>query len=595
MHAQMTRRTFVATAGAAALALAGCSSNAGKPQPTTAATDTTTDIPWWKKTTVYEAYPRSFQSTTGGPTGDLRGVTRRLDHLQQLGVGAVWLTPVFVSPMADNGYDVANYLDIDPSFGTMEDMDQLIAKAADHGIKIVLDMVINHTSDQHPWFLDSRRSQTADKSDYYIWRDPAPDGGAPNNWESIFGGSAWTYVSERNQYYLHTFLPEQPDLNWENERVRAEMADVFNFWKDKGVGGFRIDAVTYIKKPEGLPSGEARANGMAPIHDETANTKGILEFLDELQSKTVAGTDVFLAGEANGVPASELNQWVGSNAAFDMLFTFPHVNLDGHDDSWSNTHEWRLTDLKDALTQTQTNTAGDGWCPVFFENHDQPRCVNEYFAPGCDHTLAAKVIAHVQYGLRGTPFVYQGQEIGMQNVSWPSIEDYNDVQSKGRYQKCLDDGLTPEQALAAVHRFSRDNARTPMQWDDTANAGFTQGPATWLPVHDDYATHNIAAQAQDDKSVLSCFKRLAQLRSGNDVLVSGTYAEIDHDNQSVYSYLRELDGRRVLVMANFTNASATAGNLPACQGGEVLSCTYEDSPAWDAELRPLEARIVELR
>lgn len=390
-------------------------------------------------------------------------------------------------------------------------------------------------------------------------------------------------------------LPEQPDLNWENERVRAEMFDVFNFWKDKGVGGFRIDAVTYIKKPAGLPDGKAASNGMAPIHNETANTKGILEFLNELQSKTVKGTDVFLAGEANGVPANELNQWVGPNAAFDMLFTFPHLNLDGHDDSWSSTHEWSLTDLKDALTQTQTNTAGDGWCPIFFENHDQPRCVNEFFAAGCDHALAAKVVAHVQYGLRGTPFVYQGQEIGMSNVSWPSIDDYNDVQSHNRYQQCLDEGMTTEQALKAVHRFSRDNARTPMQWDDTALAGFTQGPSSWLPVHDDYATHNIAAQSADDKSVLSCFKRLAQLRSDNSVLVSGTYAEIDHDNQSVYSFVRELGDRRVLVMANFTNAPATAGNLPACQGATVLSSTYEDSPTWDAELRPLETRIVELR
>ena len=603
----LTRRSLISSFAMGALALAGCAGSGDKTTETSEATEATeateaaattsaADLPWWKKTIVYEAYPKSFQSSMGGETGDIAGVTSRLDYLKELGVGAIWLTPVFVSPMADNGYDVADYYNIDPSFGTMDDMDKLLAQAADRDIKIVLDMVVNHTSNQNAWFVESSSSKDNDKADWYIWRDPAEDGGAPNNWRSIFGGSAWTYVEARGQYYLHTFLAEQPDLNWANEAVRKEVINVFNFWRDKGVGGFRIDAVTYIKKPEGLPDGTAESDGLAPVHNATANTPGILDYLHELRDNTVAGTDCFMVGEANGVKASELSDWVGESGVFDMVFEFSHVDLDGHDASWIKAHDWELSALKDALSASQANTAESGWYPIFFDNHDQPRCVNAFFPEGCDTNLAAKCMATVQLGLRGTPFLYEGQELGLTNVAWSSIDDYNDPSSHNQYKSALALGYSEEEALACVHKFSRDNARTPMQWDTTANAGFTTGAKTWLPVHDDYATQNAEVESEQADSVLNYFRAMAALREGNDVLLAGSYEEVAHDHKQIYAYVRDLDGKKVLVMANFSNEEAALDDLAGqvSDATKVLSCTYGDDPAATDALRPLEARVCEL-
>lgn len=601
-HASVTRRSFVLASAASALALAGCAAGS-KNQSSVAADVAATksaisveDLPWWKKTIVYEAYPKSFMSSRGAQTGDIPGVTSRLDYLRELGVGAIWLTPVFVSPMADNGYDVADYYNIDPSFGTMENMDTLMAEAENRGIRIVLDMVVNHTSNKNAWFVESSSSKNNGKADWYIWRDPAKDGGAPNNWRSIFGGSAWTYVEARGQYYLHTFLPEQPDLNWDNPEVRKEVANVFNFWRNKGAGGFRIDAVTYIKKPEGLPDGKAESDGLAPIHDATANTKGILDYLHELRNNTVAGTDCFMVGEANGVDASELSDWVGKNGVFDMVFEFSHMDLDGHDASWIDAHGWELSALKDALSATQANTAAEGWCPTFFENHDQPRCVVNFFPKGSNADLAAKCMAIVQLGLRGTPFVYEGQELGFSNVAWPSIDYYNDPSSHNQYEAALAKGHTEEEALACVHRYSRDNARTPMQWDASNNAGFTTAQKTWLPVHDDYRNQNAAGESEQENSVLNYFRAMAKLRGSNDVLLAGSYEEVAHGHKQIYAYVRELNGKKVLVMANFTNEEAPLGELAGkvSDATTVLMDTYNDKPAASSALRPLEARVCEL-
>ena len=601
-HMNVTRRSFALAFAAGTLALVGCAAGSNGQSSKTAdavakkASASVEDLPWWKKTIVYEAYPKSFMSMKGSETGDIAGVTSRLDYLKELGVGAIWLTPVFVSPMADNGYDVADYYNIDPSFGTMEDMDELMTKAADRGIRIVLDMVVNHTSNKNAWFVESSSSKDNSKADWYIWRDPAKDGGVPNNWRGIFGGSAWTYVEARGQYYLHTFLPEQPDLNWDNPEVRKEVARVFNFWRDKGAGGFRIDAVTYIKKPDGLPDGKAEADGLAPIHDATANTDGILDYLHELRNSTVAGTDCFMVGEANGVAASELPDWVGENGVFDMVFEFSHMNLDGHDASWIDAHDWELSALKDALSATQANTAAGGWCPVFFENHDQPRCTINFFPKGSDTDLAAKCMATVQLGLRGTPFLYEGQELGFANVAWPSIDYYNDPSSHNQYDSALAKGHTEEEALACVHRFSRDNARTPMQWDTSSNAGFTTGQKTWLPVHDDYKAQNAAVESERDDSVLSYFRGMARLRAGSDVLLAGSYEEVAHGHKQIYAYVRELDGRKMLVMANFTNEDAPLDDLASrmSDAATVLMDTYDDKPAATSALRPLEARVCEL-
>ena len=347
---------------------------------------------WWQKTIAYEIYPRSFYDTQGKGTGTLQGIIEKLPYLQSLHIGALWITPVFRSPMIDNGYDVADYTDIDPMFGEMKDMDQLIQEGKKYDIRIVLDLVFNHTSDQCPWFLESKKDRTNQYSDWYIWKDPKPDGSAPTNWRSIFGGSAWTYCKERNQYYLHTFAVQQPDLNWADAQVRKALADVANFWLDKGAGGFRMDAVTYIKKPEVFADGPVDANdGMSAIHPLTANQPGILDYLHEFKDRTVKGKDVFTVGEANGVETDELPQWVGKDGVFDMIFSFDHVHVPlGKAEEWCYAPEWKLSELKQALNNIEKST-GEGWCPVFFENHDSPRSVNNFFT--CEGSYADKAEA----------------------------------------------------------------------------------------------------------------------------------------------------------------------------------------------------------
>ena len=448
------------------------------------------DMKWWQKTVVYQIYPKSFLDTTGSGQGDIPGVTKRLDYLKTLGVGAVWLTPVYSSPMVDNGYDIADYTAIDPSYGTMEDMEELIAEAKKRDIRIVMDLVYNHTSDKHQWFEESKSSRDNAKADWYIWRDAKSDGSAPTNWRSIFGGSAWTWCEERQQYYLHTFAEAQPDLNWENPAVRQALYDAANFWLDKGVGGFRIDAIVYIKKPQEFIDGDPDgADGMVSIHSMIADTPGILDFLHEFRREVFDGHDIFTVAEANGVEPEELKDWVGEQGAFDMLFEFSHTNLEFPDgELWCHATGWKpelVKKLKEALSASQQATADNGWYPIFFENHDQFRSVRHFFPDDSDPKITSKMMATVLFTLRGTPFIYEGQELGMDNVAWDTIEAYNDISSHGQYELALKEGMSEREALKAVHRYSRDNARTPMQWTKGRQAGFTKGKP-WLPVHDDY-------------------------------------------------------------------------------------------------------------
>jgi alpha-glucosidase len=546
---------------------------------------------WWQKTVVYQIYPKSFKDTTGSGQGDIPGITRRLDYLKTLGVGAVWLTPVYPSPMVDNGYDISDYTAIDPSYGTMADMEELIAEGKRCGIRIVMDLVFNHSSDQHPWFLESKSSRDNAKADWYIWRDAKPDGSAPTNWRGIFGGSAWTWCEERQQYYLHTFAKEQPDLNWENPAVRQALYDAANFWLDKGVGGFRIDAIVYIKKPafvDGEPDGE---DGMVGIHEMTHDTPGILDFLHEFKEKVFDGHDIFTVGEANGVAPSELKDWVGEDGVFSMLFEFSHMNLNFPvSEKWYEAENWHLSKLKGALTASQRATATNGWYPIFFENHDQPRCINKFFPADADPLLAAKAMATVLFTLRGTPFVYEGQELGYTNVSWDSIENYNDISSHGQYALARAEGCSREQAMAAVRRFSRDNARTPMQWSDSCNAGFTTG-TPWLPVHADYRTCCVEHEACDEGSVLSYYRRLSRLRresSVSDILLAGDYGEILPQSESIYAFVRNLGNRKLYVLVNFTTNNAPY-DATIVAGAQRVEGNYSD--AQPGTLRPLEAVI----
>ena len=508
---------------------------------------------WWQNTAVYQIYPKSFNDTRGKGTGDIRGITEKLDYLKSLGAGALWLTPVYPSPMVDNGYDISDYCGIHPDFGTLADMEELIAEAKKRDMRIVMDLVYNHSSDRHPWFLESKKSRTNAKSDWYIWRAPKADGSAPTNWRGIFGGSAWTYCEERGQYYLHTFAEAQPDLNWENPEVREALFAAANFWLRKGVGGFRIDAITYIKKPAVFTDGEPDApDGMASIHEMTANTPGILDFLHEFRARVFDGHDIFTVGEANGVSPEELPLWVGENGVFSMLFEFSHVLV--------------------------PYEGGECWSKML-----------DYFFPkGADKKLAAKALAAVLFTLRGTPFIYEGEELGMTNVAWDSIDAYDDISSHGQYALALEDGFSKEEALGFVHFNSRDNARTPMQWTKEKHAGFTTG-TPWLPVNENYREINAAAEEEDKDSVLHFYRHLVRLRETMPALLDGVYEELLADDEQIYAFSRTEGSSRIKTAVNFSLASAP---LPAgFLRGRRLAGNYDDAPK-DA-LRPLEAVIYE--
>ncbi|WP_303841859.1 alpha-amylase family glycosyl hydrolase, partial [Selenomonas ruminantium] len=489
----------------------------------------------------------------------------------------------------------ADFTAIDPSYGTMEDMENLIAEGKRRGIRMVMDLVYNHSSNKHPWFIDSASSRDSEHADWYIWRDAKPDGSAPTNWRSIFGGNAWTWCEARQQYYLHTFAAAQPDLNWENPAVRQALYDAANFWLDKGVGGFRIDAIVYIKKPEVFVDGEPDSDdGMVNIHSMIANTPGILDFLYEFKEQVFAGHDIFTVAEANGVEPHELDKWVGEKGAFDMLFEFSHMNLEFPDgELWSHATGYTpeiIPELKKVLSASQHATADNGWYPAFFENHDQMRCVEHYFPADADKKLAAKAMAAVLMTLRGTPFIYQGQELGLGNTAWANIEDYNDISSHGQYELALAEGKSPAEAMTIVHRYSRDNARTPMQWTKGKNAGFSTG-RPWLPVHEDYACQCVESEALAEDSVLSWYRQLSALRQSGEaagVLQQGDYTELLADNPAIMAFRRSFGCRLVYTLVNFSGQRQTY-ELPELEEARLLSGSIPGSQ--QGSLRPYEAVI----
>ena len=547
------------------------------------------NLKWWQARPLYQVYPKSFLDTDGNGIGNIKGITEKLDYLKDLDIASIWITPVYPSPMFDNGYDISNYTDINPLFGSMKDFDELVSEAAKRDIKIIMDLVFNHTSDQHPWFLESKSSRDNPKADWYIWRDPKPNGQAPTNWRAIFGGSAWTWNEERQQYYLHTFAVQQPDLNWENPEVRKALYDAANFWISKGVGGFRVDAIPYIKKPAEFLDGQPDAkDGTVNIHTMTVNQPGILNFLREFKRKIREGHDIFTVGEANGVKPEELGDWVGDRGVFDMLIEFSHVNLSFEGiETWCYTKDWKLTDLKRVLTASQ-NATRSSWYPVFFENHDQPRSVNHFFPASFDSKKAAKALATVLMTLRGTPFIYQGQELGMSNVSWNNIKDYDDISSRGQYDLAIEEGFTHDEAMNFVRYFSRDNARTPIQWNNKANAGFSSG-TPWLPVNVNYKEINAEAEEKDPDSVLNFYKKLSALRKDYRALIAGDYREIYPDSEEVFAYERSLSNEKITTLVNFTDKPV---KIPAELAVKKIIFSSEAEPKI-SELAPLEGRLYE--
>lgn len=539
------------------------------------------NLAWWQKKSIYQVYPKSFLDTNGSGTGDLRGVIEKLDYIASLGVGAIWLTPFFPSPMVDNGYDISNYTDIDPRFGTMADFDELIAESHKRGIKIIVDLVFNHSSDKHSWFLESKSSRNNPKADWYIWRDEK------TNWRSIFGGSAWEWCEERQQYYLHTFATAQPDLNWENPEVRQALFDAANFWLDRGAGGFRIDAIVYIKKPSEFIDGKVDSeDGLSSIHNIIAATPGILDYLREFKEKVFDGRDIFTVAEANGVQPEDLTEWVGERGIFNTLFEFSHVNImfSRGVEIWHRARLYKLSEWKKALTDSQRATK-NSWYPIYFENHDRPRSIDTFFPSGSDKILAAKALATILFTLRGTPFIYQGEELGIDNAKFKSIDDYDDISTRGNYNLARADGLSDKEAMQFVRKFSRDNARTPMQWNSSKNAGFTSGKP-WLPVHDDFKRCNVELEEKNPESVLNFYRKLSKLRNSSEVLISGEYQELYPENEELYIYTRTLGDKKLVIVVNFTKHDV---KLPMTFGKKILG-NYSDEKSY---LRATEAVIYE--
>lgn len=544
---------------------------------------------WWKEAVAYQVYPRSFNDSNHDGIGDLPGMIDKLDYLKDLGIDVIWLSPMFKSPNDDNGYDISDYQEIMDEFGTMEDFDRLLKGVHDRGMKLILDLVVNHTSDEHPWFIESKSSKDNPKRDWYIWQDPKPDGSEPNNWESIFNGSTWEYDANTEQYYFHLFSKKQPDLNWGNPEVRDAVFEMMNWWLDKGIDGFRVDAITHIKKTfeaGDLPVPEGKT--YAPAFDVDMNQPSIQTWLQEMKDRSLSKYDIMTVGEANGVSPDDADDWVGEeNGKFNMIFQFEHLGLWNSGDS-----HFDVNSYKSVLNRWQKQLENKGWNALFIENHDQPRRVSTWGDDDKYWYESATSHAAVYFLQQGTPFIYQGQEIGMTNYPFESIETFNDVAVKNDYQIVKAQGGDVDALLAKYKDENRDNSRTPMQWDDTLNGGFTNGEP-WFPVNPNYKTINVAQQLEDEHSVLQFYKDLIQLRKSNDVYVYGQFDLVDAENSQVFAYTRTLNEKQVLIVGNLTNHEAELTVPFDLSHGEVKLFNY-DVKVNLKQLRPYEACVIEL-
>ena len=503
---------------------------------------------WWKELVGYQIYPRSFKDSNGDGIGDLKGIIEKLDYLKDLGIDLIWVSPFFKSPNDDNGYDISDYRDILEEFGTMEDFDNLLLETHKRGMKLIIDLVINHTSDEHPWFIEARESKDSPKRDWYIWRE-GKDNEEPNNWESIFKGSAWEKCEKTDEYYLHLFSKKQPDLNWENEEMRKEIYNMMNWWLDKGIDGFRVDAISHIKKVDGFPD-MPNPDGKKYVDsfDMHMNIDGIQKYLKELKEETFAKYDIVTVGEANGVDAENSDKWVGSeNGKFNMIFQFEHLKLWDYEGDT----EFCPKAYKDVLNKWQVALENKGWNALFIENHDIPRSTSTW---GNDREYwleSAKSFATTYFLQKGTPFIYQGQEIGMTNTVFNSLSEFQDVKSVNEGKEKLEAGMCEKTVLEILSNTSRDNARTPMQWDDSLNAGFTTGKP-WLKVNSNYKNINVQSQIKDENSIYNHYKKLISLKKNSKTLTHGEFKLVLEDDKHVFAYLRELDNERYLILSNLS-------------------------------------------
>lgn len=550
---------------------------------------------WWKEAVCYQVYPRSFKDSDGDGIGDINGITEKLDYLKDLGIDVIWVSPIFESPNDDNGYDISNYQEIMRDFGTMEDFDRLLYEVHERDMKLILDLVINHTSDEHQWFVEAKKSKDNEFRDWYIWKDGL-EGKEPNNWASIFEGSAWEYDATTDQYYMHVFSRKQPDLNWENKDMRQAIYNMVNWWLDKGIDGFRVDAISHIKKSfekGDLPGADKL--GYAESFEGHMNQPGIQKYLQELKEHTFDKYDIMTVGEANGVTTKDADEWVGKdNGKFNMVFQFEHLNLWDHNVGKS----FDILGYKEVLNAWQKGLEATGWNALFIENHDRQR-VSSTWGDDVDYWFESSTSHGVVYFLlQGTPFIYQGQEIGMTNYPFETIDDFDDVHAKNIYNQELKKGTTKEAVLEMLGRISRDNTRTPMQWDDTKNAGFTTG-TPWLKVNPNYEEINVFVQERKEDSLLNFYKKMIQLKKDNLTLTYGSFDLIYPEDKNVFAYTRTLEDEQFIILGNLSHDKVTLktdDKLNLAKEKQVLNNYPIDKQSADVfTLMPFEARVYKVQ
>lgn len=552
---------------------------------------------WWKESVVYQIYPRSFMDSDGDGIGDINGITSKLDYLKELGINVIWLSPVYQSPNDDNGYDISDYQAIMEEFGTMEDFDRMLQAAHERGIKIMMDLVVNHTSDEHAWFVESRKSKENPYRDYYIWRE-GKNGEAPNNWGSCFGGSAWEYDQATDMYFLHLFSKKQPDLNWDNEKVRKEVFDMMTWWLSKGVDGFRMDVISMISKVPELPDGTKGEGALyGDFGPSVINGPHVHEYLQEMRSRVLSEFDTITVGETSGVTVEEAVKYAADDESeLNMVFQFEQNDLDNGEHSKWNLKKIHLPDLKEILAKWQTRLEGKAWNSLYWNNHDQPRIVSRLGNDKEYREVSAKMLATCLHMMKGTPYIYQGEELGMTNVPFASLEEFRDIESINAYHEYTENGIIGEEDMLKFLCYkSRDNARTPMQWDNSANAGFSEA-RPWIKVNPNYTEINAQEQLNRNDSVFHYYQKLIALRKQKEIIVYGNFELLLPEDEDIFMYTRVLEKEKLLVICNFSKNERVVKLPDGFEAGDILITNYENLEISDElKLRPYEAIVIEGR
>ncbi|PAE32510.1 glycoside hydrolase family 13 protein [Bacillus sp. 7884-1] len=553
---------------------------------------------WWKKSVVYQIYPKSFNDSNGDGIGDIQGIIERLDYLKTLGVDVIWLSPIYDSPQEDNGYDIRNYQTIFNQYGTMEDFDQLLNEMHQRDMKLVMDLVVNHTSDEHQWFVESKISKDNPYRDYYIWRDGKENGEPPTNWGSIFSGSAWQYDEETKQYYLHLFATKQPDLNWENPKLRSDIYDMMKFWLDKGIDGFRMDVINFISKDPSYPDGivaEGQLYGDSGPY--FVNGPRIHEFLKEMNTEVISNYNVLTVGEMPGASPEDAMVYTDpENKELNMVFTFEHMNFDCvNGDKW-NLKPIDLVELKKNFEKWQTSLHEIGWNSLYWNNHDQPRIVSRFGNDQEYRVKSAKMLATCLHMMQGTPYIYQGEEIGMTNVHFETLEDYRDIELLNMYKEKLSLGWSHERIMEAIYTKGRDNARTPMQWDESENGGFTSG-TPWIKVNPKYKEINAKAALEDSNSIYYYYQRLIQLRKDVDIITTGRFELVLANDPNIFAYKRIGENETLIILCNFSDQVVGVSNegiIESVKDASIVITNDEDKDSSRNVLNPYEAVVYSL-